>query len=222
MKRVCFREVGILVVTLYSAVIHAEQAEITKISDYKKVQVQFGKEISLNLSQFVRDIGRRSSDNKNPSYRLLHESENLMGSEDEDIKVSCKIYQKTMLSNRTKNYSEEAPKYEKIITEKTPILLSSEQNWTITRVSPNDLGILVWLQSEKKNIQIDCEKKNSKGEEQAMRPKDVLLALSANGVKFMKDGKELKSPSTKTEENVSTDSGSASSSDQTNPTTDAP
>ncbi len=175
---------------LFLNLANATSTETTKLVDLKKVQVQFTKATVLKLNQFVRDSGRRKTENKNPNYRLLHESEKLT-LELSGIKLSCTIYQKTMLSNRVKTYAEESVKFEKMITEKEPLVLSPDTVWTISRAAPNDLGVLLWLQAERRTLQIDCEKKNSDDKEMAMQPGDVLKVLSANDVKFIKDGKEL-------------------------------
>lgn len=185
-------------ITIFSVLVYADASEITKLSDYKKVQVQFTKSTVLKLAQFVRDAGRKNANEKNPNYRLLHESDKLSAPQGVDT-INCTVYQKTMLSNRTPNYTEDAAKYEKMITEKAPLILSEDTTWTINRISPNELGVLLWLQAEKKSLQIDCEKKNAEGKEVAMLPIDVLNGLAANDVKFVKDGKELKPAETKTE-----------------------
>lgn len=190
MKNFVLNGLIIFVVALYSVFVYADSTEITKLSDFKKVQVQFTKATILKLSQFVRDTGRRSTENKNPNYRLLHESDKLTADAGE-TKLACTIYQKTMLSNRVKTYAEEAVKFEKMITDKESLILSPDTTWTISRVSPNDLGVLLWLQAEKKTLQVDCEKRNAEGKELAMLPADVLKVLSANDVEFTKGGKKL-------------------------------
>jgi len=191
MKQFLLSGLVMFVITIFSVLVYADSNEITKLSDYKKVQVQFTKSTVLKLAQFVRDTGRKNVNEKNPNYRLLHESDKLSTTQGVDT-ISCTVYQKTMLSNRTPSYTEEAAKYEKMITDKAPLILSEDTTWTISRISPNELGVLVWLQAEKKSLQIDCEKKNAEGKEVAMLPTDVLTALTANDVKFVKDGKELK------------------------------
>lgn len=196
MKNFILSGLVMFIVTLFSVFVYADVAEITKLSDYKKVQVQFTKATVLKLSQFVRDMGRRSADAKSPNYRLLHESDKLT-SDAGDMKLSCTIYQKTMLSNRVKNYAEESVKFEKMITDKEALILSPDTTWTITRVSPNDLGVLLWLQAEKKTLQIDCEKRNAQGKEVEMSAVDVLKVLAANDAKFMKEGKEIQSSDAK-------------------------
>lgn len=186
-------------VTLFSVFAFADSPEITKLADFKKVQVQFTKATVLKLSQFVRDLGRKNTENKNPNYRLLHESDKLTA-ESSGSKISCTAYLKTMLSNRVKSYAEDSVKFEKMINDKEAIVLSPESNWTITKISPNDLGVFIWMQSEKKTLQIDCEKRNSDSKEIEMLPADVLKVLSANEVKLVKDGKEIQSSELKTDE----------------------
>lgn len=198
MKNFVLSGLALIMVTLFSILVYADSAEITKLTDYKKVQVQFTKATVLKLSQFVRDMGRRNNENKNPNYRLLHESDKLT-SDAGDMKLACTVYQKTMLSHRVKTYAEESVKLEKMIVEKEALILSPDTIWTISRVSPNDLGVLLWLQAEKKTLQIDCEKRNSEGKEIAMRPADVLKVLLANDAKLTKDGKELQTSEMKLE-----------------------
>jgi hypothetical protein len=202
MKNFILSGIVMFMVTVFSVFVYADSNEITKLADYKKVQVQFTKATVLKLSQFVRDTGRRGGETKNPNYRLLHESDKLTF-DSADAKLACTVYQKTMLSNRVKTYAEESVKFEKMITDKEALVLSPDTTWTITRVSPNDLGVLLWLQAEKKTLQIDCEKRNTDGKEIAMLPIDVLKTLSANEAKFTKDGKELQSPDVKSVESKS-------------------
>lgn len=180
----------------------ANETEFTKISDYKKVLIQFMKPIDLQLSQFVRDAGRgASAEKKLPNYRLLFESAKLKGPEEGEARVSCTVYEKTMLSSRVKNYAEEAIKFENTISEKTPITLSSETQWTITKALANELGFMLWASGDKKSIQIECEKKTTSGVEKGMMPKEVFMALALNEIRFFKDGSEIKmATNPKTEE----------------------
>lgn len=192
MKNLVYTSLVTIIITLFSVAIYAEDSEITKIADYKKVLVQFMKPVDMQLSQFARDTGRSSTENKSPNYRLLFESAKMQGPEESGAQASCKIYQKTMLSNRVKNYAEEALKFEKTINEKVPVTLSSDVQWTITKATANEKGFMLWLSGEKKSLQIDCEKKTVQGEEQQMNPKEVFTALATNEVRFFKDGKEMK------------------------------
>lgn len=190
MKNFILSTLVMFMVTLFSVLVCAESTEIKKLADFNKVQAQFTKATVLKLSQFVRDTGRKSAETKSPNYRLLHESDKLT-SDVGDAKLTCTIYQKTMLSNRVKTYAEESVKFEKMITDKEALILSPDSTWTISRVSPNDLGVLLWLRAEKKTLQIDCEKRSADGKEIEMQPGDVLKVLSANDVKLIKDGKEI-------------------------------
>lgn len=191
----------IALIGLYVLPTWGQALAITKLSDYKKVQVQFSKPLQLGLADFVRDHGRKAAtENKTPNYRLLYESNKLWGPEDVEGRLSCTVYQKLMLSNRLKNYTEEAVKFEKMITDKEVLNLSEETLWVITKASPNDLGILLWLQADKKTLQMDCEKKNEKGEEKAILPQQLLTVFSENQIKLLKDGKDLLPPMQKTED----------------------
>lgn len=191
----------IAMISLYFLPTWGQTPSITKLSDYKKVQIQFSKPLQLGLTDFVRDYGRKAStEKKTPNYRLLYESNKLWGPEDTEGRLSCTVYQKLMLSNRLKNYNEEAVKFEKMITDKEVLNLSAETSWIIVKASPNDLGILLWLQADKKTLQMDCEKKNEKGEEKAILPQQLLNIFSENQIRLLKDGKDLLPPVTKTED----------------------